>query len=80
MFDNSLPMPLNNKNKSPFVGRAVMCYSTTCSPDIGVDYTDREVDIKFGPVVNGKIKSIKPDLRYEETKLRQEKFFPNEIC
>ena len=65
-FDNSLPMPLNQKNKSPFVGRAVMCYSTTCSPDSGVDYTDREVDIKFGPVVSGKIKPIKPDFQYED--------------
>ncbi len=65
-FDNSLPMPLNQKNKSPFIGRAVMCYATTCSPDSGVDYTDREVDLKFGPVINGKIKSIKPDLQYED--------------
>ena len=64
-FDNSLPMPLNQKNKSPFVGRAVMCYSTSCSPNSGVDYTDSEVDIKFGPVINGKIKSIKHDLQYE---------------
>ncbi len=64
-FDNSLPMPLNQRNKSPFIGRAVMCYSTACSPNSGVDYTDREVDIKFGPVVNGKIKPIKPDLQYE---------------
>lgn len=64
-FDNSLPMPLNQRNKSPFVGRAVMCYSTACSPNSGVDYTDSEVDIKFGPVINGKIKSIKHDLQYE---------------
>ena len=65
-FDNSLPMPLNPlNNKSPFIGRAVMCYTTECSADNGVDYTNIEVDLKFGPVVNGKIKSIKQDLQYE---------------
>lgn len=65
-FDNSLPMPLNTlNNKSPFIGRAVMCYTTECSADNGVDYTNIEVDLKFGPVVDGKIKSIKQDLQYE---------------
>lgn len=65
-FDNSLPMPLNPLNKkSPFIGRAVMCYTTECSADNGVDYTNIEVDLKFGPVVNGKIKSIKQDMQYE---------------
>ena len=66
-FDNSLPMPLNHlNNKSPFIGRAVMCYTTECSADNGVDYTDIEVDLKFGPVIDSKIKSIKQDFQYED--------------
>ena len=47
-YEYDLPVPLNKDNKFPYVARAVLCYFPHCSRNQGVDYTDTELNIKFG--------------------------------
>lgn len=49
----SIPVPRDSDNKYPFIGRATLCYFPQCSRVQGVDYTSRELSLKFGRV-NGK--------------------------
>lgn len=58
----SIPIPLNEKKKIPYVARATLCYFTSCSPNQGVDYANYEIDFYFGRIEKRndkkKIKSI----------------------
>ena len=49
----SIPVPRDSDNKYPFIARATLCYFPQCSRVQGVDYTSRELSLKFGRV-NGK--------------------------
>ena len=49
----SIPVPRDSDNKYPFIARATLCYFPQCSRTQGVDYTSRELSLKFGRV-NGK--------------------------
>ncbi len=49
----SIPVPRDADNKYPFIARAILCYFPQCSRVQGVDYTSRELSLKFGRV-NGK--------------------------
>ena len=49
----AIPVPRDRDNKYPFVARATMCYFPQCSRVQGVDYTSRELSLRFGRV-NGK--------------------------
>lgn len=49
----SIPVPCDSDNKYPFIARATLCYFPQCSRVQGVDYTSRELSLKFGRV-NGK--------------------------
>ena len=62
----SLPIPLNSNGKTPFAVKTTMCYFTSCSSNFGVDYTNVEVDLKFGPVTESGLHSIKDNGQYEE--------------
>ena len=53
----NIPIP-ETKNTYPFVCKATLCYFPKCSRNQGVDYTDTELDIHFGRIHGGKIKSI----------------------
>ncbi|MBR1801885.1 S8 family peptidase [Candidatus Saccharibacteria bacterium] len=63
-----IPMPTVNE-KFPFIAKATMCYATDCSRNQGVDYTNTELDFKFGRVkkdgMSGHIKAINDDQQYE---------------
>ena len=48
----SIPVPKDSENKYPFVARATLCYFPECSRTQGVDYTNRELSLKFGRVKN----------------------------
>lgn len=48
----SIPVPKDSDNKYPFVARATLCYFPECSRMQGVDYTNRELSLKFGRVKN----------------------------
>ncbi len=51
----TIPIPLDSDKKYPYIARATMCYFPPCSRAQGVDYTSRELSLKFGRV-NGKDK------------------------
>lgn len=45
-----IPVPMDENDKYPYVARAVLCYFPECSRDQGVDYTLRELSLKFGRI------------------------------
>jgi len=65
-YNYKIPVPVA-KGKHPFVAKATLCYFPACSRNQGVDYTNTELDIKFGRLDNkGKIKSINNNYQTEE--------------
>lgn len=69
----SIPVPKDSDNKYPFIARAMLCYFPECSRAQGVDYTSRELSIKFGRVNN---KGVIDDIN--ENAQDEEGFFVNE--
>ena len=49
-FTNNIPIPLDQNRKHPFAARATLCYFPQCRRNQGVDYTETEVDFKFGRI------------------------------
>lgn len=65
-FFYNLPVPMS-KGKYPYIAKATMCYFPSCSRNQGVDYTDIELDFKFGRMKkNGQIDSINDDKQFED--------------
>lgn len=64
-YNYKLPVPVHN-GKHPFIAKATVCYFPKCSRTQGVDYTNTELDIKFGRIKDNDIKSI--DNNYQDTK------------
>lgn len=63
----AIPVPKDEENKYPYIARATMCYYPECSRSQGVDYTNRELSLKFGRVKNdGKIDDINDNIQDEE--------------
>lgn len=63
----SIPVPRDSDNKYPFIARATLCYFPPCSRAQGVDYTSRELSLRFGRVdEDGKIKDINENVQDEE--------------
>ncbi len=50
----SIPVPKDEDNKYPYIARAALCYFPKCSRSQGVDYTDRELSLQFGRIINDK--------------------------
>ncbi|QQY78246.1 S8 family peptidase [Mycoplasma mycoides subsp. capri] len=53
-FNYTLPIPLDKNKKHPFVAKLTMCYFPSVSRNQGVDYTNTEMDIKFGKIISNK--------------------------
>lgn len=76
----AIPVPKDDDNKYPYIARATLCYFPKCSRTQGVDYTDRELSLKFGRIIDdkGKINDINDnvqdnaDSRIDERKSRKE--------
>ncbi len=65
-YNYNIPVPVVNE-KHPFVAKATLCYFPACSRNQGVDYTNTELDIKFGRFNNqGKHQSINNNYQTEE--------------
>ncbi|SCJ93326.1 type VII secretion-associated serine protease mycosin [uncultured Eubacterium sp.] len=63
----AIPVPRNEDNKYPYIARATMCYFPECSRSQGVDYTNRELSLKFGRVMDdGKIDDINENIQDED--------------
>ena len=56
-YNYNIPVPVS-KEKHPFVAKATLCYFPMCSRNQGVDYTNTELDIKFGRLNGKKHESI----------------------
>lgn len=76
----AIPVPKDDDNRYPYIARATLCYFPECSRAQGVDYTDRELSLKFGRIVDdkGRIQDINDnvqddaDSRMDERKSRKE--------
>lgn len=63
----AIPVPRDEDNKYPYIARATMCYFPECSRSQGVDYTNRELSLKFGRVMDdGKIDDINENIQDED--------------
>ncbi|MBC1795063.1 S8 family peptidase [Listeria booriae] len=77
-FNYSFPVPIH-ENKYPYVAKATMCYFPMCNRVQGVDYTNTELNVKFGRIQNnGKIKDIKGDKQNLEDDLGTERYYLSE--
>ncbi len=68
----NIPIPLDKNNKYPFITRATMCYFTPCLRNQGVDYTNIEVDFKFGRVFQNELKSFNKNTQGDENDITKE--------
>ena len=59
-YTYSIPVPDDGKNQ-PFISKVTLCYFPNCSRNQGVDYTNTEMDIKFGRLNIKKGKDGKKD-------------------
>lgn len=63
----AIPVPKDEENKYPYIARVTMCYFPECSRSQGVDYTNRELSLKFGRVkLDGKIADINENIQDED--------------
>ncbi len=62
-YTYNIPVPVAS-NKHPFIAKATMCYFPYCSRNQGVDYTNTELDVKFGRIKKNEIRSI--DNNYQD--------------
>ena len=46
----AIPVPKDDDGKFPFIARASLCYFPECTRSQGVDYTNRELSLKFGRI------------------------------
>lgn len=46
----AIPVPRDEDDKYPYIARATMCYFPECTRSQGVDYTNRELSLKFGRI------------------------------
>lgn len=60
-----IPVP-RSKGKHPYYGKATLCYFPNCTRQQGVDYTNTEIDLKFGRIKDGEISSINNDHQGEK--------------
>jgi hypothetical protein len=65
-YTYNIPVPVVQE-KHPFIAKATLCYFPASSRNQGVDYTNTELDIKFGRLNNkGNIQSINKNYQTEE--------------
>lgn len=61
-YNYQLPIPISS-GKFPYNARATLCYFPSCSRNQGVDYTDSELDFRFGRLKDGTVLPINNDLQ-----------------
>ena len=66
-------MPKDEGNKSYYIARATLCYFPECNRLQGVDYTQRELSLKFGIVVGDTIKDINKNTQDDENEYNNER-------
>lgn len=62
----AIPIPRDEDGKYPYIARATLCYFPQCTRSQGVDYTNRELSLRFGRVKpNGQIDDINENIQDE---------------
>lgn len=61
-----IPIPKEEDNKTNYIARATVCYFPKCNRLQGVDYTQRELSIRFGRIDEKGIKDINKNTQEEE--------------
>ncbi len=61
-----IPVPKGEDNRSPYIARAALCYFPPCDRDEGVDYTQRELSLRFGIVFGSRLLDVNENLQDEE--------------
>lgn len=61
-----IPVPKEDGNRSNYIARATICYFPKCNRLQGVDYTQRELSIRFGIVNEKTIKDINKNTQEDE--------------
>lgn len=69
----AIPVPKDEGNKSYYIARATLCYFPECNRLQGVDYTQRELSLKFGIVVGDTIKDINKNTQDDENEYNNER-------
>lgn len=65
-YNYYFPVPLKD-NRYPYIAKATMCYFPLCDRSQGVDYTNTELNLRFGRIGDdGQIKDIKGDKQNTE--------------
>lgn len=69
-YTYGIPVPLD-KDKCPYIAKATLCYFPKCTRNQGVDYTNTELDLYFGRVMQNKkgnitIKTINDNKQSDE--------------
>lgn len=61
-----IPVPKGEDNRSPYIARAALCYFPPCDRDEGVDYTQRELSLRFGIVSGSRLLDVNENRQDEE--------------
>lgn len=62
----AIPVPKDADNKYPYIARATLCYFPECTRSQGVDYTNRELSLRFGRIKHdGSIDDINDNVQDE---------------
>ena len=79
-YNYEIPVPKDESENYPYIARATMCYFPKCTRNQGVDYTNRELSMKFGRMnPNGKIVDINENVQGNEGVLVDERSARNEF-
>lgn len=75
-YNYNIPVPVSNikgEKRFPYIAKATMCYFPDCSRNQGVDYTNTELDLHFGPIKKRKekkyIDSVNDNKQSEEIEI-----------
>ncbi len=75
----AIPVPKDEGNKSYYIARATLCYFPECNRLQGVDYTQRELSLKFGIVDGDTIKDINKNTQDDENEYNNERKARNDF-
>lgn len=75
----AIPVPKDEDNKSYYIARATLCYFPECNRLQGVDYTQRELSLKFGIVNDTTIKDINKNTQDDDNEYNDERKARNEF-
>lgn len=68
-----IPIPKEDENKTNYIARATVCYFPKCNRLQGVDYTQRELSIRFGRISESGINDINQNTQDDDNSFNFER-------